>query len=52
MSSVDSIVVIANRRRLFMNMLSGTGCLIISVTLAFLLMRYMGKPGQSSFGRL
>ena len=54
MSSVDPIVVIANRRRLFMNMLSGTGCLIISAALAFLLMpfylRHLGATGLGVVG--
>jgi len=54
MSSVDPIVVIANRRRLFINMLSGTGCLIISAALAFLLMpfylRYLGAIGFGVIG--
>lgn len=54
MSSVVPIVVIANRRRLFINMLSGTGYLIISASLAFLLMpfylRYLGATGLGVVG--
>jgi O-antigen/teichoic acid export membrane protein len=54
MCSVDSVVAIANRRRLFINMLSGTGYLIISAALAFLLMpfylRYLGATGFGIVG--
>lgn len=54
MYSVDSVAAIANRRRLFINMLSGTGYLIISAALAFLLMplylRYLGATGFGIVG--
>lgn len=49
MSLMGSIAIVANRRRLFINMLSGTGSLMISAALAFVLMpfylHYLGATG-------